>query len=43
LLLFFKKEVLFFFEKMRIASGDRENQKTFPFYSAGASTVLTWK
>jgi predicted DNA-binding ribbon-helix-helix protein len=33
LLLFFKKEVLFFFEKKRIASGDRENQKTFICWS----------
>jgi len=29
LLLFFKKEVLFFFEKKRLASGDRGNQKPF--------------
>ena len=33
MLLFFKKEELFFFEKRRIASGDRENQKTFPRWS----------
>jgi len=29
LFLFFKKESAFFFEKKRIASGDRANQKTF--------------